>query len=421
MKKEKPQITRREFLKESSVAAGLLGASALIPGFQVNAAEPLRVGMTPDLTGPLADFGYWISKAAQAATKRINESGGVAGRELVLIIEDTESKPATGVRKTRKLIERDQVDFVIGSHHSGISLACNPIHEELKTVGFPNGNATPITGEKGNPYVFRINPSVLQEVYAVGDWAMKNLGKRWTLMGADMAWGQDQVLQWSKRVEMHQGEVVDKLLVPFVTDNWVPFLSKINQQKTDVLFHAFLNISTPAFLKQAKEMGLLDKFKYFGTYDSSEGFDPAPFEGAYFQTPFPWRLSQVPTELRPYDAAFRKAINVDDEGWDRDRNRPSGHAHNYIGWENMYLIKEAVEKTGYKSKSQHTLDVIRFLQGFWYKPGPEYPTGRKLLRAEDHQTFGPVYIQQVRRGKFEVIGTIPLEAGMYPPLGNLKI
>lgn len=421
MSKGIKRINRREFLKKSGVAVGALGASSLIPGFHVHAAEPLKIGLTVDLAGLLAEFGYWIEKAAQAAAKRINGAGGIGGREVALIVEDTESKAATGVRKTRKLIQRDKVDFVIGSHHSGISLATNPIFKELETVGFPNGNATPVTGDKGNPYIFRLNPSVLQEVWATGEWAVKNLGKRWTLIGSDFAWGQDQVRQWSARVPVHGGQIITKMLVPVATDNWVPHLSRIDQNRTEVIFHAIPNLQTPAFLKQAKEMGILAKFKYFGTYDSSEGFDPSPFEGSYFHTPFPQRLSQVPKELQPYDAAFRKAINVDEEGKDLDRNRPSGHAHNYIGWENIYLIKDAVEKTGYKSKQRHAKDVIRFLQGYRFKPGYEYPTGDKLMRAEDHQTFGPVYIQQVRGGKFAVVGTIPLEAGMYPPQGNLKI
>jgi branched-chain amino acid transport system substrate-binding protein len=420
-KRRANEMNRRKFLKKTAVTAGALGASSLIPGFHVNAAEPIRIGVTADMTGALADFGYWISKSAKAATQRVNASGGIAGREVRLIVEDTESKPPTGVRKTRKLIQRDKADFIIGSHHSGIGLAVAPIFKELKTIGFPSGNATPITGKKGNPYMFRLNESVLHEVWSTAEWAVKTMGKRWTLMGADMAWGQDQVRQWDKRIKFYGGEVVDKILIPLGTDNWVPYLSRIDQERTQVIFHSFFNVHTPAFLRQANELGILNKFKYFGTYDSAEGFDPAPFEGAIFHTPFPQRLSQVPKALRTYDAAFRKAINVDEEGKDLDRNRPTGHAHNYIGWENVYLLKEAVEKTGYKNRRRHTKDVIRFLQGYEFKPSMKYPTGRKIIRAEDHQTFMPLYIQQVKNGKYEVIDVVPLEGGMYPPQVNLKI
>lgn len=420
MKKGTKGLTRREFLKKSGTAAVVAGLAELAPVVYTHAATPIKVGLTADLTGDLAEFGYWVSSGAEVATKLINEKGGIAKREVVLIVEDTGSKPPDGVRKTRKLIQRDEVDFVIGSHHSGVNLACNPIFAELKTVGFPNGSATAIMGARGNPYVFRMNQSVLHEVYSASEWAVKNMGKRWTLLGLDYAWGQDQVGQWAKRVEVLGGKAIDKIMVPLGTDNMVPYLSRINQRETEVIFHAFFSASAASFAKQAGDMGILGKFKFIGTYDSVEGLDLAPFEGNIFHGPFVQRLKDVPAELRPYDAALRKAMGIDEEGMDTKRKRPSGHAHNVLGWENMYLIKNAVEKTGYKEKKDSEA-VIRFLQGHETKAGYEYPHGSKLIRAEDHQAFMAVYIQKVEKGKFVLVDRVPREKGMYAPEANWKI
>ncbi len=420
MGKLKKKITRRDFLKKSAVTAGAVGASTVIPGYHVNAADPVRVGATVDLTGVLAAFGFWVNRSAEAAVKKINASGGVGGRELVYIKEDTESKPSTGVRKARKLIQRDKADFVIGSHHSGICLACNPVFKELKTIGFPNGSATSITGAKGHPYVFRMNESVLHEVFSASDWAYKQ-GKRWTLLGADYAWGQDQTGQWAKKVKEMGGEAVDRILVPLGTDNLVPYLSRINVQKTEVVFMAFFGAMQVAFVKQAKNMGIFDKFKYIGTYDAIEGLDLAAFEGAYIHTPFPQRSADVPDPMKPYDKMLRDAIGVDAEGNDKKRGTPSGVAHDGLGWENIYVIKDAVEASGYKNKSKHTKDVIKWLEGHETKTGPHYPQGGKLIRAQDHQAFAPIYIQQVVNGKMKVVATVPREEGMYPPQGDLRI
>lgn len=420
MAKSNKNITRRDFLKKSAIVAGAVGASTLIPGYHVNAADPIRVGATVDLTGVLADFGYWVNRSAKAAAEKINKEGGIGGRELVYIAEDTESKPPTGVRKTRKLIQRDKVDFVIGSHHSGICLACNPIFKELKTIGFPNGSSTLITGAKGNPYVFRMNESVLHEVYSASDWAIKQ-GKKWTLLGLDYAWGQDQCKQWAKKVKSYGGKAVDIIMVPLGTDNLVPYLSRINVKETEVVFMAFFSGSAVAFVKQAKNMGILNKFKYVGTYDSVEGLDPSPFEGNYFHTPFPQRSADVPAHLKASDKMLRAAIGVDAEGKDTKRGTPSGVAHDALGWDNIYLIKDIVEKTGYKNKSKHTRDVIKALEGHETKTGPHYPQGGKLIRAQDHQAFAPIYIQQVVGGKWKIVATVPREKGMYPPQGDLRI
>jgi len=420
MGKAKKQITRRDFLKKSGIAAGAVGASTLIPGYHVNAADPIRIGMTPDLTGVLASFGFWLDRSAKAATARINKAGGIGGRELEFIVEDTESKAPTGVRKTRKLIQRDKVDFVIGSHHSGICLATNPIFKELKTIGFPNGSSTLITGAKGNSYVFRMNESVLHEVSSASDWAITQ-GKRWTLLGLDYAWGQDQCNQWAKRVKALGGKAVDIIMVPLGTDNMVPYLSRIKVDQTDVIFMAFFSASAIAFVKQASNMGIFNKFKYVGTYDSVEGLDPSPFEGAFYHTPFPQRSADVPAAIKPYDKMLRATIGVDAEGTDKKRGTPSGVAHDALGWENIHLLKDAVEATGYKNKQKHTRDVIKWLQGHETKTGTGYPQGGKLIRAKDHQAFAPIYIQQVVDGNWKVRATVPMENGFYKAQGNWEI
>jgi branched-chain amino acid transport system substrate-binding protein len=420
MNRPSKRLTRRDFLKKSGAAAAALGTAQFVRVPYTHAAPPIKIGVTAELTGALADFGFWNARSARAAIQRINEAGGIAGREVALIVEDTESKPPSGVRKTRKLIQRDGVDFIFGSHHSGICLACNPILQELQTVGFPNGAATSITGAKGNPWVFRMVQSVLHEVFSASAWALENLGKRWTLVGVDFAFGQDQVNQWAERVEHLGGKALDKIMVPVGTDNVLPYLSRINQRETEVLFHAFFSASAAAFIKQAGNIGLLEKFTFIGTYDSVEGLDPAPFEGSYFYTPFPQRLSQAPEDLRPYDATLRRAIGVDEDGVDLRRSRPSGHAHNVLGWELMHLIKNAVEKTGYKSKKD-SRDIIEFLQGHETVAGPQYPHGGKLIRAQDHQAFLDFYIQKVVNGKYELVGQAPREKGMYPPQGDLRV
>jgi branched-chain amino acid transport system substrate-binding protein len=97
----------------------------------------------------------WGHRATEEAIKKINAEGGIKGRKLQYVFEDTETNVQTGIRKMRKLIEGDEVDFIVGSVHSGINIACAPIARELNTVYFGFGTAVETTEEKGNRYVFR--------------------------------------------------------------------------------------------------------------------------------------------------------------------------------------------------------------------------------------------------------------------------
>ena len=120
-----PTQTRRSFLSHALAGGAAAGTSwlGLSTTLRAQPSGPIVIGHQTELTGGFSSWGYWQDKCAQAAAKVINESGGIAGRELVLRTEDTESNPATGARKLRSLIQRGQSSFIVGSVHSGIMLA----------------------------------------------------------------------------------------------------------------------------------------------------------------------------------------------------------------------------------------------------------------------------------------------------------
>src|SRR5690606_11512803 len=143
---------------------------------------PIKIGHQQDMTGFLSFYGYAFDLGAQGAIKKINSEGGIAGRNLEYIVADTTSDVATGIRQFRKLVESDGCDFVLGATHSGINLATNPLAKELNTIHFPQGEASQTTGEKGNELVRRIRSHSAIQGKACVDFALKNLGKKWTFV-----------------------------------------------------------------------------------------------------------------------------------------------------------------------------------------------------------------------------------------------
>jgi branched-chain amino acid transport system substrate-binding protein len=159
MPRSRTRINRRSFLGTALAGGATTITLARDMSAFAQAGGPIVIGHHCELTGGFASWGYWHNKCALAAAKVINDGGGIAGRKLELVTEDTESNPAAGARKLRSLIQRNGAAFVTGSVHSGIMLASIPVATELKTIYFSTGEATEATGEKGTRYSFRTGPT----------------------------------------------------------------------------------------------------------------------------------------------------------------------------------------------------------------------------------------------------------------------
>ena len=138
-------INRRTILKTSAAIAAVQITSPFI--IQARGETPVRIGMVDPLTGVYAAIAQGEVVGAKFAAEEINKKGGILGRPVELLIEDLANDVGTGVQKTRKLIERDQVSFIIGDVNSGIAIAMAQVTSEKKVLHIVSGGHTdPITG-----------------------------------------------------------------------------------------------------------------------------------------------------------------------------------------------------------------------------------------------------------------------------------
>ncbi len=411
-------LSRREFLKRlTGVGSALL---ALAPLGVLAAKSVIRIGLQADLSGALADYGYWHQKVAKAAVRQLNDEGGIAERAVELFIEDTASLAAQGAEKLRKLLFQDQADFVIGSQHSGVSLASLPLAAGVQTVYFPLGEATEITAQQGNRYSFKLNHTVRSDVYAAYRWAVENLGRRWTLLVADYAFGRSHAEEWPPRLQEMGGQVLDIILVPLDTVDFVPYLSRVDRARTEVLFHVFPGGGALRLLVQAAELGLLESAQVFGPICTVDGIDieaVPQLAGSWYISKYPRRASEVPQELREFDRAFRQAVGVRSDGRELGTGRATTGSHLWYTWEILHLLKRAVEATGWKTKADNP-DLVRFLEGAQLMAGFGFPQGDKFIRTQDHQGFHAHYIERLEKAEGElqlqVKAFIPAEQTVYP-------
>jgi branched-chain amino acid transport system substrate-binding protein len=381
---------------------------------QAKKAPPIKIGVVADKTGGLAAYGYSHEKTIRAAAAKINKEGGIAGRSVELYVEDTESKPSVGALKFRKLVETNGVDFVLDSNSSGVAIACAPIAKELKTPYFPSVSATEVAADKGNRYVFQASTNVREEVQAAAKFAVNKIGKKWVTVVANYAWGWSNEQDFKKYITENGGTVLEAIRVPLGTSDWLPYLKGKIPKDAEAVFFANFGSDFLSFIRDLH--AVRPDIKKLGAVYALSAQDikklGAAAEGAYCITPFPTKLEGLNTNA---NKTFRQLIGVDGEGKEVGTGTRFVLAYNWAMWETMFVLKNAVEKSGWQSKAD-TPKLIKAIEGIQWKESVEFPQGDGSFRAQDHLAIVSVYIEQIVNGDLKVVAKLPAGEGAYPPL-----
>ena len=254
--------TRREFL--TVAAAGGIGVTLGAPVFlrRAAAAEPIKVGLPSALSGSNAQYGTQAKRACELFGKEINAKGGVLGRPLQFIYEDTGGDPATAVRKAQKLVEKDDVKFLTGTVLSSEALAVSAKCPEWKVILMSTINgAGQLTTTAWHRYFFRVNTSGPMGARAVSLYLAESPMKRFFALGSDYAWGRDSVGSFDKQITAAKKDVVGKDYPPVGTKDFASYIAKIRQSRAEACYMALPGQDATIFFKQASQFGLTREVK----------------------------------------------------------------------------------------------------------------------------------------------------------------
>jgi branched-chain amino acid transport system substrate-binding protein len=354
---------------------------------------PIKIGILQDLSGPLAPYGRWGARAAVVAIDMINEMGGIAGRPVIYKIEDSATSAEIGVAKFRKLVEEWGADFVIGPCNSAVDMAVIPLAKQYKVIYFVFGTATSLTEEKGNRWIFRLAPNARMGCLGLGT-AAAEMGKYFVGFGADYEWGHSVVEETSAAIMKKGGVILDKMFCPIGTVDYVPFLLKINPDKTDGVILGFFAGDASRVIKQADELGYTKKLKFYGmalqTCQKPEYYGSKTAQESILTYAIgPINLADFPPELRDYERAFREAMGIDERGIDKATGELASIDYCWVPYEEVWIIKDVIEACGWKSKADHP-KFIQTLENMKFKASFKYPHGDFYFRAQDHQAFGNI-------------------------------
>jgi len=421
----KKEISRRDFIKTTALGTAGLGLSSwLTVPFTYGAEPPIKIGMFQEYTVFATEYGYWMGKVGKAAVAKLNAEGGIAGRKVELIDYDTKANAAWGASMFKKMILEDKVDMIMGSIHSGVHKASFPLAEQYKIPFFSGGAMTyEFTGKEAIPYYIRCHSHAKSQAIAGWKFGFDNLGKNWTFLVADYAWGHSLAREFGSRVKAAGGKTQD-IFAPPATSDFIPYLQKVDPD-TQVLFTAFLGSAALGVLRQTVEIGLHKRLQRYTVICCTEGIGQEVVGkesiGAYYIEYHPRHLDQVPKELHPYEKAYRKACGVDDDGKEVGNPKVTiAGSHMYSMWIYPYMIKLGIEQTGWKD-SKKNADLIKAICSLKLKAGPWCPIGDLTMREEDHQGFSDFYISRVEPDlKLKVLERIPKEKVIYEPEVDLR-
>jgi len=251
-------ISRRGMLKAGAVGAAgaaILGAPAFIRN--AHAAGPIKIGMPAALTGPLGTVGQQGKRALELWGKTINAKGGLLGRQVELLIEDTVGNPANAVRKAQEMVERHDCRLLTGLTLSSEALAVVPKLAEWNTIFLSsiNGDGR-LTAESLVPNFFRANISGPMGTRAVALYLRESKMESFYAIGMDYAWGHNSVGVFEDELKRAKKKFSGKVFSPTGTKDFATYITKIRQSGADGVFIVMQGDDNNAFLSQSKQYRL---------------------------------------------------------------------------------------------------------------------------------------------------------------------
>jgi branched-chain amino acid transport system substrate-binding protein len=377
-------IGRRSILKAGAAIGALQVASPFI--IQARGETPVKMGLVDPLTGVYAAIARNEVVGAQQAVDELNKKGGILGRPVELLVEDSANDVGTGVQKTRKLIDRDQVNVIIGDVNSGIAQAMAGVTSEKKVLHIVSGGHTDtVTGTGCSWNVFRVCNTTTMDANAVADVLIEKFGKKWYFLTPDYAYGHSVQASLVKRLTAvggtYQGD-----LIPLGTPDFSAYLIKAKSYAPQVLIDVMGSTDQVNSLKQFVQFGLHKQMQVSGTLFELESLRAVPDEArvGWWTMEWWWDQPNVPG-VKEFNAAIKA------------RTGQSATARNWFGYASVYTAALIANQ-------EKTLDAVKLahaLAGFKLPPEVALQPAAPSYRAGDHELMSTVFVGEAHPPKGE--------------------
>jgi branched-chain amino acid transport system substrate-binding protein len=262
--------TRRLVLTRSCAVVGAASAGLLLPQIVRAQSNKVRVGLMLPYTGTFAQLGVAIENGVRMA---INEKGGkLGGREIEWFKVDDESEPSKGVENANKLVQRDKVDVLIGTVHSGVQMGIQKVVRESGTLCLiPNAGVHAATRALCAPNVFRTSFTNSQPTLALGKPMFDRGAKKAVWITWKYAAGDEAFEGFRDSYTKAGGTIIKELGLPFPNVEFQALLTEIASLKPDAVACFFAGGGAAKFIRDYAAAGLKGKIPLYGSGFLTEG------------------------------------------------------------------------------------------------------------------------------------------------------
>ena len=379
-------VQRRTMLK-----AGLaIGTMQVASPFLVKALgeEPIKMGLDDPFTGTYAQFGKNEQIGCQLAIDQINAKGGILGRQVELLAEDsTSTDTGTAVQKAHKLIDRDKVNFLLGNVNSAMALAIGEVSNQAGILHIVTGGHTDaVTGTDCHWNVFRVCNTTRMETNSVAKTLFTKYGKKWYFITPDYAFGHTLQQGFEVALKQYGGTEVGASLTPLGTTDFSSYLIKAQAADPEVILFLVAGQDAVNALKQAVQFGLEKKYHIAGAQQELEVLEGLPPEARIGTWVFEWYWKQpnVP-DIKEFVADIRK----------RNGGKVPTARH-WFGYVSAWTCAHAANGT----KSLDADKMAKFLQNWKLPPEIALMPNSPFYREGDNQLLPTLYVgHAVEKGK----------------------
>lgn len=261
----------------ASAAAALALTTAISTTMTTGAlADDIKIGMVVTLSGPPAALGQQIVDGFQLALDQ--NDGKLGGQTIALTVEDDELKPDVALLKAKSLIERDEVDIVVGTVFSNMLQAIfKPVVQSETFLISPNAGPSTFAGKNCNPYFFVTSYQNNQNAEVSGMIANEEGFENVAVMVPNYQAGRDNVAGYK---QTFKGNVTDEIFTPLGHQDFSTELAQISTSGADALFTFMPCGMGVRLVKQFDAAGLGDSMKFTSVFTTDETTLPGQKDAA---------------------------------------------------------------------------------------------------------------------------------------------
>ena len=356
----------------------------------------IRIGLIADQTGPLSFVGIANVNVAKMVVDDINASGGLLGRRVDLIVEDSATIDSVAEAKAEKLILRDNVDVIFGGIYSSTRQAIKgPVTKGKKLYLYPEQ----YEGQECDPLIFCTGPGPAQQLEPLIPWLMQTTGvKTFYLPSADYIWPHVMNKKVRELVTANGGRIVGEEYHPLDHMDYRATVERITASNADVVFNTIVPPAVTPFFEELYNSGFQKRGgKLICTYFDENFLNMVPaahVEGLYGCLDYYQDVG---------DPISRALLNRYDKLFPGSAQFTAGSACTGL-YRGLNLWAAAVQTAGTMDQTA----VISALDGARIAEGPGGPA--EFVPGQHHLRMN-MYIAQAAGGQFKVVKSL----GMIEP------